>query len=635
MADDTENARRESGAGAGGAAEAIALAAAGKARADAYLEEQTRLARLQCDNLIEQNAFELSHLKWRRLNDQMRGVLYIVGVVVALAVLAALGSFVWNAANSTALVVEAFSVPPDFGDQGLTGEVIASKVLDRLQAFQAQTQSNRAASSYANSWGNDIKVQIPNTGVSIGDVDRYLRQWLGHETHISGDIYRTAPRMLAVTARAGGSTSPTFTGNDADLDKLIQQAAESVYRATQPYRYAVYLDGHGRAAEARAVYNQLIADGPPLERGWALIGLANDLQVGGHIREAVADLHRAIAARPDLLLAYINLSGYENNLGHDDASLAPLQEFLRRAKSGDASMGRRDLDANLALARAGVASSLGDFRQAAAIARVALDAQAGGATHENLENNIAIYCAGMHDWNCVRQASAGLAPSNNPQILVNRVGTLQLAEVSLHDWRGILALEDRETTLLRSMGLAGNFFIPRLEHPTAALAEAELGHFAPAEALLADCPADSDLCVRTRGQLRAAEGKWAAADYWFARAVRDASHTPFGYELWGEALLKKGDPARAIELFAKANELAPHFADPLEQWGEALMAEKRSDLAVGKFEEAAEYAPNWGRLHLKWGEALSYAGDKAAAKKQMAMARALGFAGAEHGESEH
>jgi len=634
MADDNESSAQGGGAGSGSAAEAISLAAASRARADAYLDQQTRLARLQCDNLIEQNAFELSHLKWRRLNDQMRGVLYVVGVIVALAVLAALGAFVWNAARSTALVIEAFSVPPDFAGRGLTGEVIAGKVLDRLQTFQAQTQSNRAASSYANNWGNDIKVQIPNTGVSIGDLDRYLRQWLGHETHISGEIYRTA-NGIAVTARAGGSTSPTFTGNDADLDKLIQQAAESVYRATQPYRYAVYLDQHGRAGEARAVYDQLIADGPSLERGWALIGLANDLQLGGHIREAVADLHRAIAARPDLLLAYINLSGYENNLGHDDASLAPLQEFLRRAKSGDASMGRQDLDANLALAREGVASSLGDFRQAAAIGGGALDAQAGAATRENLENNIAIYCAGMHDWNCVRRASAGLPPSNNPQILVNRVGTLQLAEVSLHDWHGILALEDRETTLLRSMGPAGNFFIARLEHPTAALAEAELDRLASAEALLADCPADSDLCLRTRGQLRAAEGKWAAADYWFARAVHDASHVPFGYELWGEALLKKGDTARAIALFAKANEIAPHFADPLEQWGEALMAERRSDLAVGKFAEAAKYAPNWGRLHLKWSEALSYAGDKAAAKKQMAMARALGFAGAEHGESEH
>jgi hypothetical protein len=57
-----------------------------------------------------------------------------------------------------------------------------------------------------------------------------------------------------VTARAGSDTSPTFQGKEGDLDKLIQQAAEAVYRSTQPYRYAVYLDGHNRAAEAKTIY---------------------------------------------------------------------------------------------------------------------------------------------------------------------------------------------------------------------------------------------------------------------------------------------------------------------------------------------------------------------------------------------
>jgi tetratricopeptide (TPR) repeat protein len=619
MADDKEDRAETGEKGSGSAAEAIALASASRMRADAYLDEQTRLARLQCQKLIEQNAFELSYLKWRRFGDRVRGVLYTIGVIVALAILAALGAFVWNAADSRALVVEAFSVPPDLAAKGLTGEVIANKLLDRLQIFQAQTQSNRAPSSYANNWGNDIKVQIPDTGVSIGELSRYLRQSLGHETHISGDIYRTA-KGIAVTARAGGDASPTLTGGDADLDRLIERAAESVYRATQPYRYAVYLDQHGRAREARAVYDRLIATGPPLERGWALIGLANDLQESGQIGEAIADVDRAIAERPDLLLAYINLSNYEGSLGHDDASLAALQEFLRHAKSGDASMDREDFDANLVLAQQGIASGLGDFREAVSVVRRVLGAPGHATTHETLADNIVVYCAAMHDAGCTRRTYAGLPPTNNAQILVNRLGTLQLADVALHDWQGVLALQDRETKLLHGLGRVGDFFIARLEHPTAGLAEAELGRFAAADALLADCPADNDLCMRTRGQVRAAEGQWTAADYWFARAVRDAPDTPFGHEFWGEALLKKGDTARAIEEFEQTNRLAPHFADPLEQWGEALIAENRSHLALAKFAEAAGYAPDWGRLHLEWGRALLYAGDKVGAQKQFAVA---------------
>src|SRR6478752_1646269 len=90
-------------------------------------------------------------------------------------------------------------------------------------------------------------------------------------------------------------------------------------------------------------------------------------------------------------------------------------------------------------------------------------------------------------------------------------------------------------------------------------------------------------------------------------------------------LLHKGDSRTAIVALSHANRLGPHFADPLELWGEALMQENRSDLALAKFEEAVRYAPSWGHLHLKWGEALRYAGRKAEAQKQFALASSLGL----------
>jgi len=631
MADDSDDEIGRVSPHSPSAAEAMALHAASRARADAYLDEQTELARLQKENLIEQNAFELSHLKWRRFNDQMRGVMYIVGLLVVLAIFGGLCAAVWSAARSDGLVIEAFSVPPDFTAKGLTGEVIASKILDRLQAFQAQTQSNRASSSYANNWGDDIKVQIPNTGVSIGDLNRYLRSWLGHETRISGNVYRTASG-ISVTARAGGSVSPTFSGSEADFDKLIEQAAESVYRATQPYRYAVYLGEHGRANESRAVFNQLIADGPPLERGWAYIGLANDLQQSGKIREAKVIVSRTIAERPDLLLAYGNLAGYEGNLQHDDAAVAVLQEFVERAKSGDTSMGAADFAAQFSNNKMSLASGLGDYRGALSFARSLLAKPGIAALEEGVRVQIVQICAGMHDGSCARRSYVGLSPSTNPQVLLNRIGTLQIADTSLENWKEIAALQNRETALLKSMGPAGEFFIGELERPIVARAKLELGDFAAAESLLSDCPADNDLCMRTRGQLKSAEGKWGAAEFWFARAARDAPNTPFGYEAWGEGLLKKGDLDGAIAKFEIAHNKGPHFADPLEYWGEALIAKNRSDLALAKFEEANKYAPNWGRLHLKWGEALWWSGRKDEARRQYAIASTLYLTSAEKAE---
>jgi hypothetical protein len=67
-------------------------------------------------------------------------------------------------------------------------------MLDRLTDLQNRTISVRAAQSFDNNWGNDIKVEIPETGVSFGEAYRYLKVWLGHEIHLSGELVRTPVR---------------------------------------------------------------------------------------------------------------------------------------------------------------------------------------------------------------------------------------------------------------------------------------------------------------------------------------------------------------------------------------------------------------------------------------------------------
>jgi tetratricopeptide (TPR) repeat protein len=145
-------------------------------------------------------------------------------------------------------------------------------------------------------------------------------------------------------------------------------------------------------------------------------------------------------------------------------------------------------------------------------------------------------------------------------------------------------------------------------------------------------PGDCYLCVRMRGNIDAAQGKWDAAAWWFDDATRQAPSIPFAYTDWGAMLLREGNYDGAIAKFRLANQKGPHFADPLEMWGEALIAKNRSDLALAKFEEADKYAPNWGRLHLKWGEALLWTGNKTDAQKQFAVARGLDLAAAEKSE---
>src|SRR5882757_8099883 len=111
-------------------------------------------------------------------------LLRVATAIVGTAVAGALGFMVWSAAHSEGLIIEPFSVPPDMASRGLTGQVVAAKLLDRLTLMQSQTNSARPAISYSNAWGeHGIKLEISETGISLNELDSWLRDRLGHDTH--------------------------------------------------------------------------------------------------------------------------------------------------------------------------------------------------------------------------------------------------------------------------------------------------------------------------------------------------------------------------------------------------------------------------------------------------------------------
>ncbi len=269
----TESVPEGPGADPDPVAVALALGGASQAQADAFLRKLEAFVDDQRHHLHEQ--LKQLHLGlWeKRLGVLLRLAILVVGLGLA----AGFGIMVWDAAHSRGLLIEPFSVPPDMASRGLTGKVAAAQLLDKL-GMLGTNESSRSTQSYANNWGNDIKVEIPETGVSISELERFLRGWLGHDTRISGEVYRIAAG-IAVTARAGANGA-TFTGAEGDLDTLVQKSAEHVFESTQPYRYANFLELNydpvglkDRVARATVIYRKLIAGHDAFERAWAWNGL--------------------------------------------------------------------------------------------------------------------------------------------------------------------------------------------------------------------------------------------------------------------------------------------------------------------------------------------------------------------------
>jgi tetratricopeptide (TPR) repeat protein len=494
--------------------------------------------------------------------------------------------------------------------------------------MQAATDSGRPAESYSDSWGSDIKVEIPNTGISISEFYRYLATWLGRQTHIRGEVYRSA-EGIAIAARAGGEGGTKVSGDERDLDKLLQQSAEAIYRQTQPYRYAVFLANHFKFDPAKAGYEQLASEGSPLDRVWAQIGLGTlydyiDPPRGPEHNRKAADLS------PSFSLPWINLSYEEGSFGHDEAALADEKTAVRLLEQGDAELSERAAGISLPNARATVDFALSDFGAALRDNQEVVQLPDYSGIVESARGAIPAVLALLHQPAAARSALGDIVPPRDaPGDLLDPAGRV-VAYYWMGDWASTIAMGRKTETVANtpdalpaSAASFKHLYLAGQVWPYMALALAETGDLKAAHALIDRTLPDCYACMRNRADIAAVEGNWNDASLWFARAVAAAPSIPMGYFDWGRVLMKKGDIDGAIAKFEQAHAKGPHFADPLEMWGEALMQKNRSDLALAKFDEANKYAPHWGRLHLKWGEALFYLGRRDESRAQFQAASGM------------
>ncbi len=616
------------------AAAGIALGAPLDPRAAAYLDEQTRLARLQAESMVEQNAFELSHLRWRRFNDQMKGALQIMVVTLGVAVVGGIAAAVWNASQADGLVIERFSVPPRMVDDGMGGDVIADDLTAKLAAIRQV--------AYANSFddlkgvrkdaGEDITVEIPETGISLAQAWRYLKLWFGHEQHLTGNLRDLGGGRIALSLALDGAAADIAAGKAADLDRLEQQAAEQVFARVDPVNFAVYLNASGRVAEALAAAANAVRksrhDNGALADAYSFWAFETRYATGD-LALTAARARLAMAVAPKVATPHLELLRNAVAQGHDEDALVEAR-LLLGLHVGDQPAFQRASFADVQQTAATVRDmAAGDFGRAlsgtcdycSAAENDARAAQAAALLHDIararalLGDAIAGQAALAEDSNKGRFTAAAIAAAR------------YAADVASEDWHAAAIDAQVKGAGYRpplDACLLGKPSCERTQSmPPIALALARSGDLEDARAAADATPLDCYDCLRVRAQIAALARNDAAAAAWFARAVAAAPSPALAYADWGEMLLRKGDFAGAIAKFALANQKGPHFADPLELWGEALVASNRSDLALAKFEEAARAAPNWGRLHFKWGEALLWLGRKDDAARQFALAANL------------
>ncbi|THD55995.1 hypothetical protein [Phenylobacterium sp.] len=580
---------------------------------DVFLDEQIDLIRLQKEDLSEQRELVLSRLRLGRWKDRVSLALQAMTTLVGVLVAGAVAVMAWQAHEARGLLIAPFSVPSDFVARGLTGQVVAARIEDRLAQLQAETVSTRPASTYANDWGNDIKVEIPETGVSVEELTGWLRDGLGQVTRVSGEVVR-GPAGLQITARSGAADAQEIQGPEVDLDGLIGQAAEALYRQTQPYRYGVYLASLGRHEEAAAVFASLAKSGPAEDRPWAYAGWASILQGEGRHYDAIRMARAAIALDPKLDPPYQILGVSSDAVGRWEVGfdnpgreLAVLQD-----RSG---IGRPagDISGRVRFLKAVEAFYDSDFQTTTTLlgqmAAFDLEGRAGGYLPQHLR---ARALSLLHEITAAERAEAGPMDTNSYQAIPGR-GT------TLGDWAQVAARLEQG----RGDPELGGDSQRTIVAPLLAQAYAHLGRLEEAKALIAGAPLDCYRCLEVRADIAGLERDWPAADHWFADLDRQSPHASMGPSEWAASLLSRGDLDGAIAKATLAHKRSPRFADPLETWGEALARKGDYAGAASMFAQAAERSPRWGHNHLVWGDALLRLGHGGEARNHYLVAASL------------
>ena len=587
--------------------------------AQAVLKKQVHLADAQ-----------LRLLRFQIFNERAGGALRVLTGVAGVTVAAILAAMAWSAAHDRTVVFDAFAVPPELAERGVTGEVVASRFLDHIKAIHLASQGQRPDQTFRNNWTSEPTVAIPGAGVSIGDVRSVLRSWLGHETHFGGEVIRTDQGYL-VTARTEAAAARTVEGSAQNLDQSLKSVAEALYSQAEPYRYGSYLYQQGRVDEAAVVLEPLARRGPAEERPWAWSALAVIYSLQGDQRKSLAAAQSALREDPGFVLGHAFTANTAYYMGLSELELSSYRAAAKAARS--AGMTAEAFRQRRRSTEKSVAELTGDYSTALARIEAGLKEDGDSAFRAS---SAAVTAAELHDIGAARAWAGRSGEADDAARLSHAMN----GDVHAVDYEIAAALEHWEAARASAQATIdasepGGFWDDVRDihlRPRLAVAMAHTGDIEGARAQVAASPADCYPCLIARGEVEALAGDQAQADAWFQRAIAQAPSIPRAYFMWGRAKLHRGDHDGAIALFEKAHAAGPRWADPLKFWGDALAQEGDLRGAAGRYSAAADRAPRWGALHLAWGRTLAALRRDDQARVEYETAARLGLSAADAAE---
>jgi tetratricopeptide (TPR) repeat protein len=564
-------------------------------RAADYLDRQGVLTSLAIKHFDEERRLAIKAAKRKGISDRMRIASQLFLAFIPLFIVAGVAFLIYGAVTSHTVIVDAFQSPSALTPTGVTGRVVAAGILDELQKLQAATRTVSGSQLATKSaWSSEVKIEIPDTGVSLEEVDRLLRERLGHDIHIDGDLVQTPMGGLALTVRGDDVLPETFDGAAGDLNKITTQAAEYIYGRSQPYEYVCYLQNHHRDAESlEFLPGALRRAKEDFLRSRLALGWGNSFNNLNRPAEALVKWRLADSLQPNYWTARTNIVlGVLATMGEEAGWLesrsmleavaaAPKKDRPRVSSLGNSAGIMWDIPLELEATLDDASKNNGD-----------------GAGSLTMQPQLAIVYAQLHD----EVTAARYLALSDPRAAETEVAVHQSALTEATD-RNDPASAVADADALWKVWMANSQVQSGDDGPcVAVLALGMAGRTKDADAILQHLGPWSR-CTAAHGQILDHQGDLPGAMAAWADGIAHTPDLPADYMARGLSEENHGDMKAAEADFAKATTNAPHFADPFKDYGDLLAREGRWKEALAKYDEALKYAPNWATLHQARDEA--------------------------------
>ncbi|NYF49962.1 tetratricopeptide repeat protein [Tunturiibacter gelidoferens] len=251
--------------------------------------------------------------------------------------------YVVREVNRDVLIIDPFGVPKSLSEAGLSSEVMANRVGERLRVMEATTKT-QMKKDVLGSQGEEAsipEVEIPGTKLGLKTIVDMARSLFHRDPkHIGGDIVVAAadaapstsdpptvkrPAMITVYFKQGRNGSQALSGvaERDDGNMLVQRAAELALEQVNPYVLALYWEDHREFDKsikvAQATAEDASQDLPHRGACFVVWGIALDGEEKHE--EAIAEYQKAIELDPKDAHAYYDWGIALDGEGkHEEAS---------------------------------------------------------------------------------------------------------------------------------------------------------------------------------------------------------------------------------------------------------------------------------------------------------------------------